>query len=140
MAALSAWPWATPSARPWSLQRRDEILRRFPPHGISELVAWGSFPRAPTTTHRCRWPRRAGYWMDARHRLVGAAHLGRAPARAPAKEVPRGRRAPDLDALTAAVWTRYLAWLDSARLAGSAPGDTCLAALRGGRAGSPRTA
>ena len=119
---------------PVEFQRRDEILRRFPPHGISELVAWGSFPAGAYTDDTQMSLATARGVLDWVH---ASGWSGRRTIGRDAGEGARGG-APDLDALSAAVWTRYIAWLESHDWQGRAPGDTCLAALRGGRPGSPR--
>jgi ADP-ribosylglycohydrolase len=113
---------------PVEFLRRDAILERFPPDGISDPVAWGGFPAGSYTDDTQMSIATARGVLDWRA-ATGWNGAG-GPGRGPALE-------PDLDALSAAIWRRYLEWLESRDWERRAPGDTCLSSLAAGRPGSP---
>ncbi|HMK91558.1 MAG TPA: ADP-ribosylglycohydrolase family protein [Thermoleophilia bacterium] len=105
---------------PVEFWRREQILERFPPDGIATLEPWHGRP--------------AGTFTDDTQMSIATAR-GVLDWRA-ASGRPDAAREPDLDALTDAVWRRYLEWHRSRDWEGRAPGDTCMSSLAGGRPGA----
>jgi len=104
---------------PVEFWRRDEIVERFPPDGITTLEPWHGLP--------------AGTFTDDTQMSIATA-LGVLDWRA-AGGRPDAASAADVAALTDAIWDRYLEWYQSHDWEGRAPGDTCMSALAGGRPG-----
>lgn len=97
---------------------RAGILRRYGPDGIRGFAPHHGLP--------------AGSWTDDTQ-LAGATARGILDWRAAPGWAEQAGTPADLDALTLAVWQRYVEWLNSPECPLGSPGSTTLTALRAGR-------
>jgi ADP-ribosyl-[dinitrogen reductase] hydrolase len=108
---------------PGEFEWRSTILKKYPPAGLHDLAPWSHFP--------------AGSYTDDGQMSVATARgildWRRTPYGRPGDVMSRAAH----EALSLAIYERYVAWAQSDEHIGRAPGLVTMGALRGGVPGTP---